>query len=336
LIDLKPNYGVRIIFAGTPPFAEKALRAIHAAGFDIALVLTQPDRPAGRGKALRASAVKSAANELGIEIFQPATLKTDDAQQKLKAVDAHVMVVAAYGLILPKAVLEIPQSGCLNIHASLLPRWRGATPIQRAIQAGDSVTGITLMQMDVGLDTGPMISQQIVPIAKTDSAAVVHNRLADLGALMIVETLNHLKISKLESITQPTAGVTYAAKLEKSEAWIDWTLDAPTIAAQIRAFDPVPGCTACVQSEPDQVLKIWRAEVFRSNNDSDSQERQIGRIYVDEKSKVLVSCGQGAVELLELQRPGGKRMSANQWFIGQAAVGKKKEWLFLLSQPVHE
>jgi methionyl-tRNA formyltransferase len=327
---------VRIIFAGTPPFAEKALRAIYAAGFDIALALTQPDRPAGRGKALRASAVKSAATELGIEVFQPATLKTYDAQQKLKTVGAQVMVVAAYGLILPKAVLEIPQSGCLNIHASLLPRWRGAAPIQRAIQAGDSITGITIMQMDVGLDTGPMISQQIVPIENTDSATVVHDKLGDLGALMIVATLNHLKANKLESTIQPTDGVTYAAKLEKSEAWIDWTLAAQTIAAQIRAFDPVPGSTACLQSEPDQVLKIWRAEVFLSNNDSDSPARQIGRIYVDEKSKVLVSCGQGVVELLELQRPGGKRMSAHLWFTGQAAVGEKKEWLFLLSQPAHE
>jgi methionyl-tRNA formyltransferase len=327
---------VRIIFAGTPPFAEKALRAIHAAGFDIGLVLTQPDRPAGRGKALRASAVKSAASELGIEVFQPATLKTDEAQQKLKTVGAQVMVVAAYGLILPKSVLEIPQNGCLNIHASLLPRWRGAAPIQRAIQAGDSVTGITLMQMDVGLDTGPMISQQSVPIENTDSAAVVHDKLADLGALMIVETLNHLKVNKLKSIIQPTAGVIYAAKLEKSEAWIDWTLAAQTITAQVRAFDPVPGSTACLQNEPDQILKVWRAEVFRSNNGSDSPISQIGKIYVDEKSKVLVSCGQGVVELLELQRPGGKRISAYQWFTGQLAACEKKPWQFMLSQPVHE
>jgi methionyl-tRNA formyltransferase len=327
---------VRVIFAGTPPFAENALRAIHAAGFDIALVLTQPDRPAGRGKALRASAVKSAANEFGIEVFQPATLKTDDALQKLKSVGAQVMVVAAYGQILPKTVLEIPQSGCLNIHASLLPRWRGAAPIQRAIQAGDSVTGITIMQMDVGLDTGPIISQQIVPIENTDSATVVHDKLADMGALMIVETLNQLKANKLESMIQPTVGVTYAAKLEKSEAWIDWTLAAQTITAQVCAFDPVPGSTACLESEPNQVLKVWRAKVFSANNDGDSSTRQIGTIYVDEKSKVLVNCGQGIVELLELQRSGGKRMSAYQWFTGQATAREKKQWQFLLSRPVNE
>jgi methionyl-tRNA formyltransferase len=326
---------VRIIFAGTPPFAEKALLAIHLAGFEVPLVLTQPDRPAGRGKALKQSAVKTAALELGIEVFQPLTLKSPQAQQMLISANAQVMVVAAYGLILPKAVLEIPQNGCLNIHASLLPRWRGAAPIQRAIQAGDSVTGITIMQMDIGLDTGPMIAQQTVAITPTDNAAYIHDKLADLGASMIVATLKRLELNALDSTKQPIEGVTYAAKLDKKEAWINWTLPAETIAAQIRAFDPVPGSTASLETAPEQMLKIWRTRVHNESNENDFMTSQIGRIYVDEKSRVLVNCGKGQLELLEVQRPGGKRMNAQLWFSGQPE-GADKKALFLLSQPIHE
>jgi methionyl-tRNA formyltransferase len=312
---------VRVIFAGTPLFAEQSLVAIHAAGFEIPLVLTQPDRPAGRGKALRASAVKQTAVGLGLKVLQPESLKAAQVQQTIAEVDAQVMVVAAYGLILPKAVLEIPSFGCLNIHASLLPRWRGAAPIQRAIQAGDTHTGITIMQMDVGLDTGPMISQKSIEIAETASAALVHDELALLGATMIVQSLQYLaqQGKPLVGVIQPTEGVTYAAKLEKTEATIDWTASATTIMRKVHAFDPVPGSTARLQAASDEVLKIWKvradpAKTFRN------VLADIGKLRLDENSRVFVTCGCGELELLEIQRPGGKRISAQVWLSGQTVL----------------
>jgi methionyl-tRNA formyltransferase len=328
---------VRIIFAGTPPFAEKSLIALHAAGFEIALVLTQPDRPAGRGKALKASAVKQTALALGLKVFQPVSLKNADTQLAIAAIEAQVMVVAAYGLILPKVVLETPRHGCLNIHASLLPRWRGAAPIQRAIQAGDTSTGITIMQMDVGLDTGPMISQQSIAISPKANATLVHDELAELGSAMIVQTLKDLErlINQGQSLTsqvQPIEGVTYAAKLEKSEALIDWTKDAKSIARQVHAFDPVPGSTASLIVAPDEAIKIWKVQVHNAES-AQLDSPEIGKLRIAEQTRVFVTCGHGELELLEIQKPGGKRMSAQIWLTGQPNLNNQK---FLLSKPLHE
>jgi methionyl-tRNA formyltransferase len=328
---------VRVIFAGTPPFAEISLTALHAAGFEMALVLTQPDRPAGRGKALKASAVKQTALQLGLNVFQPESLKTKEAQQVIADVNAQVMVVVAYGLILPKAVLEIPQHGCVNIHASLLPRWRGAAPIQRAIQSGDVDTGITIMQMDIGLDTGPMISQQSMAISPSANASSVHDELAELGAVMIVQALKDLETlikqgKSLASQIQPSEGVTYAAKLEKSEALINWTQDATTIARQVLAFDPVPGSTARLAVTPDEVIKIWKVQV-RADKNMRHDVSEIGKLYIAESARVFVACGQGDLELLEIQKPGGRRISAQVWILGQANLNNQK---FILSQPLDE
>jgi methionyl-tRNA formyltransferase len=328
---------VRIIFAGTPPFAEKSLKAIHNAGFEIALVLTQPDRPAGRGKALKASAVKQTALALGLKVFQPISLKSAEAQLTIATVEAQVMVVAAYGLILPKAVLDAPRSGCLNIHASLLPRWRGAAPIQRAIKAGDASTGITIMQMDVGLDTGPMISQQSIAISPTANAALIHDELADLGSIMIVQTLTDLDglIKQGKSLVnqqQPEEGVTYAAKLEKSEALIDWTKDAKSIARQVYAFDPVPGSTARLAAAQEEVIKIWNVKVPVAES-MQLASSEIGQLYIAEQTRVFVQCGRGVLELLEIQRPGGKRISAQAWLSGQPNLNHQK---FLLNMPLNE
>jgi methionyl-tRNA formyltransferase len=328
---------VRVIFAGTPPFAEKSLRAIYAAGFEIALVLTQPDRPAGRGKALKASAVKQAALELRLKIFQPPSLKAMEVQEVVSQVRSDVMVVAAYGLILPKSVLDMPRHGCLNIHASLLPRWRGAAPIQRAIQAGDTNTGITIMQMDVGLDTGPMIAQKHIGIAPTANATAVHDELAELGAEMIVQSLKNLQEldgqgSRLESQVQPLSGVTYAAKLEKSEAAIDWNQNALSLALKIHAFDPVPGSTTRLKQWPDEIIKIWKVKAHPSEQ-YQANSRVIGKLRVDEQSRVFVSCGQGDLELLEIQKPGGKRMSSQTWLSGQANLNDQ---IFILSNSLDE
>jgi methionyl-tRNA formyltransferase len=336
---------VRVIFAGTPPFAAKALFAIHAAGFSIPVVLTQPDRPAGRGKALRASAVKELAQQMGLSVFQPLSLKPTDVQQTLADFDADVMVVAAYGLILPKVVLELPKWGCLNIHASLLPRWRGAAPIQRAIQAGDSQTGITVMQMDVGLDTGPMIAKRSIAIDPTQSAAQLQEQLAILGSDMIVQTLFELQSTlktdaspspspsprpRLPSTEQPIDGVTYAAKLEKSESWIDWSQSAQTISRQIFAFDPVPGSTTALKSTPDQMIKIWRVQLS-TGIDLPDIPMTYGEFQIDSRSRVFVACGDGLLELLEVQKPGGRRITAQAWAAGLGlSVGTKNTFLLSL------
>ncbi|MFP5404042.1 MAG: methionyl-tRNA formyltransferase, partial [Gammaproteobacteria bacterium] len=246
---------MRLIFAGTPPFAAAALDALADAGHDIALVLTQPDRPAGRGMKLTPSAVKTAALARGLPVAQPVTLKTPEAQAELAAVAADVMVVAAYGLILPQAVLDLPRRGCLNIHASLLPRWRGAAPIQRAILAGDHETGITIMQMDAGLDTGAMLLKSVVPILESDTAASLHDKLATVGALAIVDAL-----ARLDALTpeqQDDAQATYAAKLTKEGAQIDWSRPAAELARAVRAYNPAPGAWTLFDGAP---LKLWAAE----------------------------------------------------------------------------
>ena len=290
---------MKVIFAGTPDFAAQALRAIAAAGFEIPLVLTQPDRPKGRGMQLQASPVKQAALELGLTIAQPASLRHEEAQALLRAQNADVMVVAAYGLILPQAVLDTPAHGCLNIHASLLPRWRGAAPIQRAIEAGDAETGVCIMQMDAGLDTGAVVSTHRYAIKNTDTATDVHDALADLGAQAIVADLQQLQqTGRLNASPQPQTGITYAQKLSKEEAKIDWNQPALIIERKIRAFNPVPGAWVEYQNQP---LKIWQAEAVE-------QSGRAGEVLAISSDGLIVACGEGALNITELQPAGSKRM----------------------------
>ena len=290
---------MKVIFAGTPDFAAQALRAIAAAGFEIPLVLTQPDRPKGRGMQLQASPVKQAALELGLTIAQPASLRHEEAQALLRAQNADVMVVAAYGLILPQAVLDTPAHGCLNIHASLLPRWRGAAPIQRAIEAGDAETGVCIMQMDAGLDTGAVVSTHRYAIKNTDTATDVHDALADLGAQAIVADLQQLQqTGRLNASPQPQTGITYAQKLSKEEGKIDWNQPALIIERKIRAFNPVPGAWVEYQNQP---LKIWQAEAVE-------QSGRAGEVLAISSDGLIVACGEGALNITELQPAGSKRM----------------------------
>ena len=291
---------MKVIFAGTPDFAAAALKAIAAAGFEIPLVLTQPDRPKGRGMQLAPSPVKQAALELGLHVAQPEKLRNNaEALQMLKGVDADVMVVAAYGLILPQDVLDTPKHGCLNIHASLLPRWRGAAPIQRAIEAGDAETGVCIMQMDIGLDTGSVVSEHRYAIQPTDTANEVHDALMNLGAEAIVADLQQLKTEgRLKSVKQPEEGVTYAQKLSKEEARINWNESAAVIERKIRAFNPVPAAWVEYQGKP---MKIWRAEVV-------AQQGRAGEVLSCSSDGLIVACGENALKITELQPSGSKRM----------------------------
>ena len=293
---------MRVIFAGTPLFAARALEAILVAGHAVPLVLTQPDRAAGRGQHLTPGPVKRLAVERDVPVYQPERLKSPEQQAPVFAVPADVMVVAAYGLILPQAVLDHPRHGCLNIHASLLPRWRGAAPIQRAILAGDGETGICVMQMDAGLDTGPVVSRHAVPIGPEDTAGVLHDRLADAGARAIVEALAALaRDGRLAANPQAAEGMTYAPKLGRDEAKIDWTADAATVARQVRAFNPVPGAFTQLGGA---VLKIWRARV----QPAAAGHPEPGRIAVRD-GMLVAGCGRGeAIALDEVQPAGGRRM----------------------------
>ena len=303
---------MKVIFAGTPDFAAAALKAIAAAGFEIPLVLTQPDRPKGRGMQLAPSPVKQAALELGLRVAQPEKLRNNaEALQMLKEVEADVMVVAAYGLILPQDVLDTPKHGCLNIHASLLPRWRGAAPIQRAIEAGDAETGVCIMQMDIGLDTGDVVSEHRYTIQPTDTANEVHDALMNLGAAAIVADLQQLKKEgRLKSVKQPEEGVTYAQKLSKEEARIDWNESAAVIERKIRAFNPVPAAWVEYQGKP---MKIWRAEVV-------AQQGRAGEVLSCSADGLVVACGENALKITELQPSGSKRMP-----IAAFAAGHKIE-----------
>ena len=294
---------MRLIFAGTPEFAAQALSAIVAAGHEVALVLTQPDRPAGRGMSLQPSAVKKVALEHGIEVFQPPTLKDAEAQAKVAAVGAEVMVVAAYGLILPQAVLDMPRFGCINIHASLLPRWRGAAPIQRALLAGDAETGVCIMQMEAGLDTGPVLLRGAFPIESTDTTATLHDRLAELGAGLSVEALGRLP---LPATAQPADGITYAHKIEKAEAQIDWTKSAAELDRHIRAFNPFPGAQALFAG---QTVKLWQARPVTGSG-------PVGSVLSVDKQTVVIACGEGALAVSELQKAGGKRLPVQQFLAG--------------------
>ena len=297
---------MKLIFAGTPEFAAQALRAIVAAGHQVLLVLTQPDRQSGRGMAVHASPVKELALACGIDVFQPPSLKDGAAQQRLRDVGADAMIVAAYGLILPPAVLDLPRLGCINIHASLLPRWRGAAPIQRAILAGDSETGVCIMQMDAGLDTGAVLHRESLPITADDTAASLHDKLAALGARLIVEALAK---SPLTPTAQPGLGATYAAKIDKAEAWLDWRLPALQLARQVRAFNPFPGAAARVGGGS---IKVWRADV--ATNEGALAEP--GTVVAADKSGIVVACGQGALCLTEVQKAGGKRLPVAQFLAG--------------------
>lgn len=308
---------MKIIFAGTPEFAAVALKALHDAGFEIPLVLTQPDRPAGRGMQLQASPVKQFALAHGIPVAQPVSLRLDgkypdvakEAHDLLHRTAHDVMVVAAYGLILPRSVLDIPKLGCINIHASLLPRWRGAAPIHRAIEAGDPETGVTIMQMEEGLDTGPMLLMERLPIAAEDTTGTLHDKLAKLGGTMIVDALRKLEEGTLSATPQPEEGVTYAAKISKDEAALDFNLPAETLWRKIRAFNPFPGAAA---SFNEVSVKLWRAELASATTSAASGEV----LAANAQDGVLIACGSGVLRVLELQKPGGKRLPAAEFLKG--------------------
>ncbi len=315
---------MRVIFAGTPEFAAIALQSLQQAGHTISLVLTQPDRPAGRGMQLQPSAVKQFALAHQIPVAQPVSLRLDgkhpevaqEAHALLAATPHDVMVVAAYGLILPTSVLQIPPLGCLNIHGSLLPRWRGAAPIHRAIEAGDAQTGITIMQMDEGLDTGAMLLKESLTIAADDTTASLHDKLAAMGGRLIVEALARLEQGSLPAAPQPQEGISYAAKIAKEEAALDFSLPAVTLDRRIRAFNPFPGALAHMGAT---AIKIWRARPAVGQG-------QPGTILAADAAGVVVACGEGALLLTELQKPGGKRLPAEQFLQGFAlSAGQRFE-----------
>ena len=312
---------MNIVFAGTPVFAQVALQRLHAAGFGVALALTQRDRPAGRGLRLQSSAVKAFALEHGIEVAQPGGLRLDGryaddallARERLLALAPDAVVVAAYGLILPAWLLQLPRLGCLNIHASLLPRWRGAAPIQRAIEAGDARTGITIMQMDAGLDTGPMLLGEAIDIEPDDSTATLQDRLATLGGRLIVEALERAGRGALAPQPQPEEGATYARKIDKAEARIDWRAPAALIERQVRAFDPFPGTSFEAAAT---TYKCWRAAIVGGAG-------RPGEVLRIDTGGPVVACGEAALRLEVLQRPGGRRLTAAQALAGHSlAVGQ--------------
>ncbi|MCU6615997.1 methionyl-tRNA formyltransferase [Achromobacter mucicolens] len=309
---------MRIVFAGTPEFARIAFDALRAAGHEIPLVMTQPDRPAGRGLKLTPSPVKQAALDAAIAVAQPRSLRLDgrypdeaaEARALLESVAPDVMVVAAYGLILPQWVLELPRLGCLNIHASLLPRWRGAAPIQRAIEAGDARTGVTIMQMDEGLDTGDMLLERIVPISDETNAAQLHDALAQAGGEAIVQALDALANGGLTARKQPDDGVTYAAKLDKAEAALDCSQPAQLLARRVRAFNPVPGASIRLPGLPDAV-KVWRAQAL-----AETTSAAPGSVLRADAAGIDIATGQGVLRLLELQKAGGKRQPVDVFVRG--------------------
>ena len=297
---------LRVAFAGTPEFAAVALRALLTAAYKVPLVLTQPDRPAGRGMKLSPSPVKRVALEAGIAVDQPEKLRTAEQRAALAECAPDVLVVAAYGLLLPPEALSIPRLGCINIHASLLPRWRGAAPIHRAIEAGDGETGITIMQMDEGLDTGAMLLRRALPITPEDTTGSLHDRLAVLGGELVVEALQRLAAGDLPATPQPAAGVTYAAKIDKAESRIDWHTPAEQIARRLRAFDPFPGLVSDLRGTP---VKFWRATPVAGSG-------RPGEVLAADHGGVVVACGEGALCVTELQRPGSRRMGVEEFLRG--------------------
>jgi methionyl-tRNA formyltransferase len=307
---------MRVGFAGTPAFASTALQAILAGGFPVPIVLTRPDQPQGRGMEVRPSPVKALALASGVPLLQPATLKMPGSRAEVLAIPLDVLVVAAYGLILPPEMLTWPRHGCINIHASLLPRWRGAAPIERALLEGDQETGISLMQMDQGLDTGPVIDTVRVPIAADDTGGTLTSRLAQVGATAIVATLRRLDESGvLHAIPQPQTGASYAPKIVKTETQIDWTASAAAIARRVRAFDPAPGASTFLGTRK---LILRRAEVLPAAGSGTVP----GRVLATSASGIVVACGEGALRVLELKPAGGRSMAAEAFVAGRGvAVG---------------
>jgi methionyl-tRNA formyltransferase len=304
----------KLLFAGTPEFALESLRALHGAGFVPAAVLTQPDRPAGRGKKVTESPVKQFAREHDIPVWQPETLKDADIVARIAEVEPDLMIVAAYGLLLPRAVLDLPQHGCVNVHASLLPRWRGAAPIQAAIIDGDSRTGISLMQMEAGLDTGPVIASASINIGGEETAGELQERLAALGGELLVQKIDEILHGKIAAIPQDDTLATYAGKIRKRDAAIDWNLTAEQISRKIRAYDPVPGASFELDGE---IIKCWKAEPLEGG------EGPTGTILSAGKDGVVVACAEGALRLTEIQRPGRRRVTAAE-FAGQGNFSGKR------------
>lgn len=299
---------MRLVFAGTPDFAATGLKALIAAGHTIVGVYSQPDRPAGRGRKLQPSPVKQVALDHEIPVFQPETLKTAEAQKQLADLKPDVMIVAAYGLILPKAVLDIPTHGCLNIHASLLPRWRGAAPIQRAIAAGDAETGITIMQMDEGLDTGAMLLKSLTAIDTNDTGGSLHDRLAELGGKAIIKALELLKKGELTGEPQNDDLACYASKLSKTEGHIDWATDATAIERLIRAFNPWPGTYTDLG---DQRIRIHEARALVTDSDAFP-----GTVVHRDRDGIDIACGKGTLRITRLQLPGSRAQSVNDLING--------------------
>lgn len=302
---------MRIVYAGTPFFAERALQALLADERQVVLVLTQPDRPAGRGMRLAASPVKTLALNAGLTVFQPPSLRDPATHERLREARPDLMVVAAYGLILPQAVLDIPGRGAVNIHASLLPRWRGAAPIQRAILAGDRHTGISIMQMDAGLDTGDVLARREIAIRDDATADTLHDALATLGAQMLLDTITRIERGEARATPQPAEGVTYAKKIEKAEARLDWRRPAAELERAVRAFNPFPVAQATLG---DTRLKIWRARLSAASGAP-------GTVLRCDGEGIVVACGEGSLTLLELQRTGGKRLSAREFLRGHSLAG---------------
>ncbi|MEO7205816.1 MAG: methionyl-tRNA formyltransferase [Steroidobacteraceae bacterium] len=309
---------MKLGFAGTPDFAVPALERL-AERHSIAAVFTQPDRPAGRGQSLHLSPVKRRALELGLTVHQPASFKTSEALEMLRTAQLDVLVVVAYGLILPAAVLDIPMRGCLNIHASLLPRWRGAAPIQRALLAGDPVSGVTIMRMEAGLDTGPMLLSRSIPIDARDNAKSLHDKLAGLGAVLIEESLQALRSGALPEVAQPLEGVTYAAKIDKADAPILWGRHAEEISRQVRAFNPAP--VAETRFDGKQ-LRIWEAEPVDSPGIS-AAARPPGSVLTATREGIDVVCGTGVLRILKLQLAGRKPLAAEEFLRGQRLDGTR-------------
>ncbi|WP_318464567.1 methionyl-tRNA formyltransferase [Photobacterium leiognathi] len=303
---------LRIVFAGTPDFAARHLAALLSSQHDVVAVYTQPDRPAGRGKKLTASPVKAIALENDIPVYQPVSLRNEEAQQELAAIDADIMVVVAYGLLLPQEVLDTPRLGCINVHGSILPRWRGAAPIQRSIWAGDTETGVTIMQMDIGLDTGDMLKVATLPIEATDTSATMYEKLAELGPDALIDCLSDIADGTAVAVKQDDEQANYAKKLSKEEALIDWTMDAAAIERCVRAFNPWPMSYFTVA---EQNVKVWQTAV-----EADNQGKAPGTILSADKQGILVATGNGALRLISLQPPGKKSMSAAD------LLNSRREW----------
>ena len=303
---------MRIIFAGTPDFSVPVLRALLDSRHEVVAVYAQPDRPAGRGRKLKPGPVKQLAEDSGIPVYQPVSLKDADSQQQLAALRPDLMVVVAYGLLLPQAVLDIPDLGCVNLHASILPRWRGAAPIQRAILAGDSETGVCLMQMEAGLDSGPVLAEVRTPIATDETGGSLHDRLSQLAAGLLAEQLDDLAGGQLQPVIQDESQVTYAHKLDKGEASIDWQQDAMTIERRVRAFNPWPVAQAQYDGKS---LRIWGARAV------DCADGSPGAVVAAGKQGIDVACGEGCLRLLEIQLPGGKRLDAAAFLNARDVAG---------------